>query len=362
MRSVVVIGAGPAGCVAALILARAGVRVTLIEQHRFPRNKVCGECLSDLALTTLERLGLASRVRTLGPTILNEIAIHSAGGAEYHLALPRPMWGISRGAFDELLLNEAKGAGVEVLQPVRCESISVDPVGIRVRDLQTNDVRTLDAEQILLCDGKGSLIDPVPKSTGDFGIKAHFQNIESSRNVIELFGCRGLYGGLSAIEGGISNTAFSVPAKRLYEHRGNIDALFKEIRHENPCLDRRFTRARQVTDWIAAPLPRFSPRRDVPTGITLVGNAAAALEPIGGEGMGLAIASAEIAALNLCDHPVKSIEYIFQEYQRLWKVRRASCRMAARIISSPTASRVLLPLLNLIPPTQLMSMALLGKA
>src|SRR6185312_280165 len=209
MHKVVVIGAGPAGCVAALILARAGVHVTLIEQHRFPRDKVCGECLSNLALTTLERLGLTARVRNLGPAILNEIAIHCAHGAEYHLSLPRPMWGISRRAFDELLLNEAMRAGVEVLQPVRCESIDGDPVVVRIRDLRTNEVRALEAEHILLCDGKGAIVDPAPKSTGDFGIKAHFQNVECSGNVIELYGCRGLYGGLCAIENGTSNTAFS---------------------------------------------------------------------------------------------------------------------------------------------------------
>ena len=50
LAPIVVIGAGPAGSVAAALLARAGLDVILIEQHRFPRDKVCGECLSALGI------------------------------------------------------------------------------------------------------------------------------------------------------------------------------------------------------------------------------------------------------------------------------------------------------------------------
>ena len=59
MPDVVIIGAGPAGSIAAIILARAGIDVVLIEQHRFPRDKVCGECLSALGIDVLRRLRLS---------------------------------------------------------------------------------------------------------------------------------------------------------------------------------------------------------------------------------------------------------------------------------------------------------------
>ena len=67
---VTVIGAGPAGCVAAMLLARSGVDVTVVEQHLFPRDKVCGECLSALAIQTLEAVGLAEGLWGLGPAEL----------------------------------------------------------------------------------------------------------------------------------------------------------------------------------------------------------------------------------------------------------------------------------------------------
>ena len=107
---------------------------------------------------------------------------------------------------------------------------------------------------------------------------------------------RGSYGGLAAIEGDRWNAAFSVPAARLKQHRGDVDALFAEIARENPMLAARLAPRERVGEWLASPLPRFSVRRTWPPAVIPVGNAAAALEPIGGEGMGLAMRSAELAA------------------------------------------------------------------
>jgi flavin-dependent dehydrogenase len=56
VKSAVVIGAGPAGCCAAVLLARLGVRVTLIEKKAFPRVKVCGEFVSPAGTEALERV------------------------------------------------------------------------------------------------------------------------------------------------------------------------------------------------------------------------------------------------------------------------------------------------------------------
>src|SRR5262245_52212958 len=58
MHDVIVTGAGPAGCVAAIVLARAGARVLLIDRARFPRDKLCGDTVNPGALTVLRRLEL----------------------------------------------------------------------------------------------------------------------------------------------------------------------------------------------------------------------------------------------------------------------------------------------------------------
>src|SRR5688500_8141361 len=92
MPDVVVIGAGPAGSVAAILLARRGWRVTLLEQHRFPRDKVCGECLSALGIDVLTRLGLADDVASLRPVRLRRSIFVAPSGEMATFDLPHEMW------------------------------------------------------------------------------------------------------------------------------------------------------------------------------------------------------------------------------------------------------------------------------
>jgi flavin-dependent dehydrogenase len=251
------------------------------------------------------------------------------------------MWGLSRRVLDPWLLDVARDAGAVVRQPARCEGIeTTDGRAVRVRDVANNVVDVLRPTYLLLADGKASFAPDAPAPTGDFGIKAHFENVDGPRDTIELFGVRGSYGGLAAIGGDRWNAAFSVPATRLKAHRGDVESLFAEITSENETLTRRLAHARRVGDWLAAPLPRFGVRKRWPDRVIPIGNAAAALEPVGGEGMGLAMRSAELAAEMLLSGDVDAAR-LRQTYERLWNMRRFGCRAAAVAVTNRGLSRVL---------------------
>ncbi|PZU98517.1 MAG: hypothetical protein DCF24_10840, partial [Cyanobium sp.] len=114
---VVVVGAGPAGALAAHGLARRGVRVLLVEQRRFPRWKVCGACLSPQALAALEAAGLAELVAQQGGLALRVLQLGVAG-----LVSPIVMEAgrvLSRARLDQALLEAAVAAGAEVLTGTR---------------------------------------------------------------------------------------------------------------------------------------------------------------------------------------------------------------------------------------------------
>jgi 2-polyprenyl-6-methoxyphenol hydroxylase-like FAD-dependent oxidoreductase len=347
-KSVTIIGAGPAGSAAALMLARRGWSVTLIEQHRFPRDKVCGECLSALGIDVLDRLGLMPSLREKGGVSLEQAILHSSDGAFSSTPLPRPMLGISRHVLDDLLLEAARSAGVHVRQPARCEGIEAGSVGVRVRvrELEGNVVETIASCFAILADGKAALPGPPPTNTGEIGIKMHFTGVDGPRDAIELFGCDGCYGGLASIEGGRWNAAFSVPAKRVRAHRGDIEALFAEVVRENRSLARRLARAECVLPWLASALPRFAVRKNWMPRVIPIGNAAAALEPIGGEGMGLALRSAELAAEAIdrsCDDwNVANERDLRRSFDNLWRMRRVACRAAAMVASSTDAGNIAL--------------------
>lgn len=369
-RDATVIGAGPAGSAAALLLARQGWDVTLIEQHRFPRDKVCGECLSAMGIDVLRRAGMAEPVRCAGAAVLRETWLHAGQGQSARVDLPRPMWGISRQVLDQMLLEAAVRAGAVVRQPARAESLTAPPraggpAGVAVRDLLTNAVDVTTPALVVVADGKAALSLRPPEPTTDFGVKTHFVDVDGPRDAIELFGTSGTYGGLAPIEGGRWNAAFSVPAALLRQHKGNLEQLFERLVAANVTLRKRVNDARRVTPWIASPLPRHAVTRDWPANVVPVGNAAAALEPIGGEGMGLALRSAELAAAALADadNDLARLDRarLTRSFNHLWRARRAACRAAAKVVSSGRMAGVAMDLLRSDERVGRAAMELMGK-
>lgn len=339
MNPIVVIGAGPGGSVAAALLARGGLPTLLVEQTRFPRDKVCGECVSAMGWEVLARIGVTNELKSAGAVELTRTQLHSADGRVAELVLPRAMWGISRAVMDSVLLDAARAAGAEVRMPARCERIELGHTPrMRIREITTNEVTSVVANCVVLADGKSALMPPRPRSTGDLGIKAHFIDVQAEANAIALFGVDGHYGGVAPIEGGRWNVAFSMPRPRVEKVR-DLDELFATVLMENATLAACFRNARRVSEWLASPLPRFGVRRRWPAGVIPIGNAAAALEPVGGEGMGLAMRSAELAAEEIIrsirtNSPVRQ-DALRRRFCALWGTRRLACRAAALWVSSP---------------------------
>jgi flavin-dependent dehydrogenase len=261
------------------------------------------------------------------------------------------MMGISRQLLDGFLLDAAASAGALVRHRVRCEHIEpAERALVHVRDLVTNQMQTLAAPHVILADGKASLVGKAPPHTGDFGLKAHFERIDGPRDVIEMFGCVDCYGGIAAIERDRWNVSFSVPRSRLRHFGNRLDDLFRELVAENPTLSRRMAGGYRASPWITSPVPRFGAQPAIAPNVIRVGNGSAAMEPICGEGMGVALRSAELAVSQLLDstglqgrgeHPITTVAR-----SAAWSVRRSACRVGGMLASSPPASRVALAVLE----------------
>jgi len=110
----IVVGAGPAGALAARLLAVGGVRVLLVEKKRFPRSKVCGACLNGQAMAVLRSAGLGSLIARLSGIKLEEIQLRFRGRTA-RLALPDGA-ALSRDRLDAALVDAATDAGARFLQ------------------------------------------------------------------------------------------------------------------------------------------------------------------------------------------------------------------------------------------------------
>src|SRR5450631_2260986 len=112
----IIVGAAPAGSLAALVLARAGHRVALLDRAAFPRAKVCGNCINPAAWEIWQRLGLTESYAALPHQELAGFDIHCEGRLLYqHRFLPpqRGPRAISRDVLDDWLRREAQAAGAE---------------------------------------------------------------------------------------------------------------------------------------------------------------------------------------------------------------------------------------------------------
>ncbi|HEV3408652.1 MAG TPA: FAD-dependent monooxygenase, partial [Chthoniobacterales bacterium] len=115
MFEVAIVGSGPAGASCAAFCAAAGIRTLLLEREKFPREKVCGDCLNPSCTPVLERLQLGERVRALPHAALKRVDFIAFGGHTVSVPLPdRAEIAVKRSVFDELLMQRAAEAGAEV--------------------------------------------------------------------------------------------------------------------------------------------------------------------------------------------------------------------------------------------------------
>lgn len=116
---VLVVGAGPAGSACARTLAAAGREVLLVDQHDFPRDKVCGDGLIPDANAALRRLGVYDEVMALAQPARHVRCVAPRGG---FVDVPGTLAVLPRKVLDHVLVRNAERAGARLLTPLRFEA------------------------------------------------------------------------------------------------------------------------------------------------------------------------------------------------------------------------------------------------
>ena len=130
---VLVIGAGPAGSACAHKLAAGGLDVLLVDQHDFPRDKICGDGLIPDSHAALRRLGVYDEVAALALSVPHVRCVGPRGGL---VDVPGALSVLPRKVLDHVLVRAAQRAGARLATPVRFEAPLLDGeqvVGARLR-------------------------------------------------------------------------------------------------------------------------------------------------------------------------------------------------------------------------------------
>ena len=361
VHDVLIVGAGPAGSVAAAVLARAGARVLLVDRASFPRDKLCGDSLNPGALALLRRLALATTVERDGLAI-DGMTVTGEGGVTIEGRYPDGLTGrsLSRSDFDRMLLQDAAAAGVTVETGVPVRHALVDGglvTGVsagsngRARTLRGRVTIGADGRHSALAFGLGLARHPVRPRR--WAIGAYVTDATGSSSRGEMHVRRGRYIGVAPLPGNLTNVCLVVPARGATPDFGNPEKLLRAELARDERLRDRFAGARLVRPpAVLGPLAVEATGNQV-DGLLLAGDASGFIDPMTGDGMRFAIRGGELAAeaaLDALEHGWTGVharlaEKRRREFAAKWRFNRT----LRALVGSSSAVSVAAPVARLLP-------------
>lgn len=352
---VIVIGAGPAGSIAAAQCATRGLTVLLLEKQKFPRTKVCGCCVSREALVALDQLGAAKAMHRIHKAPLSAWQVAHAGRSVRFSDRDFGA-GIARCDFDSALASFAvdRGACFRDGSPAEVGEVKSGHRNVRLRT--GSDWVTLRARTVIAAFGLGVrlhgdtgpavLVAPGSR-LGASAIAAEGPAAYRSGTIYMACGRNG-YVGLVRLADGRLNLAAALDSTCFRQQGAGSAAAEVLARAGWPdpgC---------EALAWRGT--ARLTSRAKVPAGerLFLVGDAAGYVEPFTGDGMTRAIqggaAVAEYAAAACREWDDALIPAWSARHHALTSARTRRTRLAAAILRSPAATQAALAALYAFPP------------
>ena len=309
-RDVVVVGGGPAGSAVACLLAQRGHDVLLLDSARFPRDKVCGEGVSPEAWRLLDAMGASGRVRDLAPHPLRGMRLVSPDGTAFrgeYRGRERPGFAVRRRDLDAALLDAARASGVEVREGARVTGLVREGEAVAGVVAERGGERRVSHARVTVgADGRRSV---VARSLGllrerprrrRFAVRGHWEGMEALSELGEMHVGGGGYCGVAPLSPAVANVAFVLDAGELAPAAGDLERFYREaLRRRWPRLAERLESARLLEPPRAIGPLALECRAVSAPGAVLVGDAAGFYDPFTGEGVTLALRTAELAAESL---------------------------------------------------------------
>jgi flavin-dependent dehydrogenase len=335
MLDVVIVGAGPAGAVAAIVLARAGARVRLVERAVFPRDKLCGDTVNPGTLARLEQLGLDGGLDARALLVCG-MRLTGEGGVVIEGRYPHGLSGraIVRRDLDWMLLQQAVAAGCELESGVAVRGAMIGEQrgswavgGVTV--VVNGGARSIPARVTIAADGRHSTIafglglashPPRPRRWAVGGyfegvrplapsqlransepapsyLRAGSEHDERPATLGEMHVRRNCYIGVAPVPGGLTNVCLVRPSGPGDHALADPAALLTRELAGDPMLLDRFADARLVAPPVVlGPLAVDAPPAAI-DGLLLAGDAAGFIDPMTGDGLRFAVHGGELAAL-----------------------------------------------------------------
>jgi flavin-dependent dehydrogenase len=341
-----ILGAGPAGSAAAIALARAGVTPLLLDRDAEPRDPLCGGFLSWRTAEQLQALGVDPA--RLGARRIERLALF-AGGREATLPLPAPAFALSRRALDTALRRHALALGAELEVDTARSVEGTTVVGRR---------REWTGATLFLATGKHDVRGPGrPRDASDpaLGLRVRLPASPARETMlggrIELHLFAGGYAGIVLQEDGSANVCLAVRKSLLAASGSDTARLLEDLAAGHPAFARRLGGdcAAQPVETVGAVPYSWIARATWP-GLFRLGDQAAVIPSLAGEGIAIALASGAMAAQHWLERGPEGAATFQRDLATRVAAPVRTAKLAWALAETPLAASLGLALARRVPP------------
>lgn len=352
----IVIGAGPAGCVAALQLSRSNFRTLLLDKAEFPRNKVCGSCLNASVSDALAELDLSDLLSSCSAVPLRSLVLcEKSDRVEINL---ERSFALSRKFFDSELLIAAIRSGTEFLAAhmATVSALNDDYAALLLSGSEREiELRT---KIVIVADGlAGHSLDKFPQFAPviSYGSRIAASTIVSSaveeieRGKIYMSCAPNGYTGMVILEDGQLDVASALDLDFSKQQGGPSQASSAIL------ASCKFTPRQDLggTHWQGTDSLTRSRRSVAGKRLLIVGDSASYVEPFTGEGIGWALWSAFAASGIAKEGISRWDDSLISKWQRiqyeLIRKKQDRCKIIAAVLRNNCLRHAALSLLSITP-------------
>jgi menaquinone-9 beta-reductase len=298
---VLIVGAGPAGCAAGIVLARAGVEVCIVDRAHFPREKCCGDSISHGARQLIIELGAGELVAGRPHALVKQACAEFPDGSRITRCYDYPTYIIPRYTLDDCLRTTLEKSGATLFQDCRVTSLRQSDGAIQGAD---GPDLSWSAKLVIAAHGYGTLafsgLQPQASRSRRLALAAtaYFRGLVSPHGteVADHFLDRELahgYGWIFPAVDGVSNAGIYIQDDAYQQTGKNIRELFTRFKERHAP---RFRGAEQVSELRVGALPLApGPFPVALPGLLLTGDAAGCADPLSGEGIWQALFTGRLA-------------------------------------------------------------------
>jgi len=311
-----IVGAGPAGAACASHFVRSGFRVVLIDQRRFPRDKVCGDFVGPAALAELDRFEVFSQKILAHATQIRTGALYING----HKVVARPFPGIGslrdyglcvpRLLLDDTIVQAAVASGAHLIEEARATGYETQEGVVTVFYQHADSPKSLRVRLLVGADGSSSLISRIlraakpPRRYRTIAVRAYFEGVTGRTDEADLYLNSSTFPGyywLFPTGTGAANVGVGMPLE-AWTPTQSLGQLLTQLIESDPALRDRLANAKMLGKIAGWPLATFNSQLPIIADrVALIGDAAGLINPLSGEGIQYALRSARWCSETLLD-------------------------------------------------------------